>query len=286
MTTSHSTLFQHNFVLQARSKVHHWQGHGPLSIKTFRGGRAYYRTRMGHYAVESNSYLLLNEGEHYEINIDSDTEVDSFCVFFKEGFVDEVYRGITLGVGRQLDDPFSKPTNSVHFYAKSYQHHQPIISMMEQFKASIPVMGHGALWIDEQYQQLVHTLLTVHRNMSHEVNTLPGARPSTREELYRRLTIAYEYLHAYYDRNVTLDEVSAAACLSKNHLIRGFRHLFHQTPHQFVIDKRMQEALRLLLQTDHSVTDISMAIGFDHVSSFNKVFKRRTGCSPVQFRKR
>lgn len=62
MANSKFPLFQENFVLQARSKIHHWEGTGPLSIKTFRNGRAYYKTKLGHYAVESDSYLLLNEG--------------------------------------------------------------------------------------------------------------------------------------------------------------------------------------------------------------------------------
>lgn len=286
MANSKFPLFQENFVLQARSKTHHWEGTGPLSIKTFRNGRAYYKTKLGHYAVESDSYLLLNEGEHYAIAIESETEVESFCVFFRAGFADEFHREIHLGVEKILDDPFSDSKHQLHFYTKSYRHSHLITPIIENFKKSLPVLGSESLWVDEQYQILMQALVNVHLKISQEINALPGIRPATREELFRRLTLAYEYLHAYYNQNVSLEEVSRVACISKNHLIRNFRHFFQRTPHQFIIEKRILEAQRLLSQTEGSVTEISLSVGFENVSSFNKVFKQRTGFSPQVFRKK
>ncbi|MEK4519544.1 AraC family transcriptional regulator [Paenibacillus sp. FSL H8-0122] len=286
MGTSRLPLFQRNFVLQARSTTHHWEGTGPLSIKTFRNGRAYYKTNLGHYAVEEEGYLLLNEGEQYGIAIESETEVDSFCVFFKTGFAEEFHRAIHVGTEKSLDDPFSESKHPLQFHTKSYRHSHLITALIENFKNSLPVLGSENLWLDEQYQNLIQALLNVHQKMAQEINTVPGTRPATREELFRRLTVAYEYLHAYYNQNVSLEEVSKVSCLSKNHLIRSFRHFFKRTPHQFILEKRILEAQRLLAQTDSNVTEISLSIGFDNVSSFNKVFKQRTGLSPRMFRKK
>ncbi|MFC5470126.1 helix-turn-helix domain-containing protein [Cohnella suwonensis] len=286
MASTNFPMFHKNFVLQARSTTHHWDGTGPLSIKTFRNGRAYYKTTLGHYAVESDGYLLLNEGEHYAISIDSETEVESFCVFFRTGFADEFLGEMLLGVDKSLDDPFAKSKSPLHFHAKTYRHSHLLTPIIENLKMSLPVLGDENLWIDEQYQYLMQALVNVHRNISQEINVLPGTRPATREELFRRLTLAYEYLHAYYNRNVSLDEVSRVACLSKNHLIRNFHHFFKRTPHQFVIEKRILEAKRLLSQTERSVTEISLNVGFENVSSFNKVFKQRTGFAPQVFRKK
>ncbi|WP_342476361.1 AraC family transcriptional regulator [Paenibacillus sp. FSL H7-0350] len=286
MGTSTFPLFQRNFVLQARSTTHHWEGAGPLSIKTFRNGRAYYKTKLGHYAVEEEGYLLLNEGEPYGIAIESDTEVDSFCVFFKAGYAEEFLRAIHVGAEKSLDDPFSQSKHPLQFYTKSYRHSHLITPLIENFKNSLPVFGSENLWVDEQYQNLIQALLNVHQKIVQEISTVPGTRPATREELFRRLTVAYEYLHAYYNQNVSLEEVSKVACLSKNHLIRNFRHFFKRTPHQFILEKRILEAQRLLCQTENSVTEISLSVGFDNVSSFNKVFKQRTGLSPQMFRKK
>ncbi|NQX46560.1 helix-turn-helix transcriptional regulator [Paenibacillus tritici] len=286
MGNSKLPLFQKNFVLQARSTTHHWEGTGPLSIKTFRNGRAYYRTKFGHYAVEKEGYLLLNEGEQYAIAIESETEVDSFCVFFKAGFAEEFHSAIHLGAEKSLDDPFSDSRHPLQFHTKSYRHSHLMTPLIENFKNSLPVLGSEKLWVDEQYQHLMQALITVHQKISQEINTLPGRRPATREELFRRLTLAYEYLHAYYNQNVSLDEVSRVACLSKNHLIRNFRQFFNRTPHQFIIEKRILEAQRLLSQTESSVTEISLSVGFENPSSFNKVFKQRTGFSPQVFRKK
>ncbi|ASJ56483.1 hypothetical protein BP422_24715 [Brevibacillus formosus] len=62
-----------NYVLHAKSKQFYWEGDGQLSIKTFRNGRAHYKTSKGFFAVEEGRYLLLNEGE-YTISIGEDEE--------------------------------------------------------------------------------------------------------------------------------------------------------------------------------------------------------------------
>lgn len=94
-----------NHILHARSRRHYWAGAGPLSVKSFAGGKAYYRVSRGHYAVDERSYLLLNHGQHYEIEVDSETPVESFCLFFRQGFAEEVYRSLIAGSERLLDDP-------------------------------------------------------------------------------------------------------------------------------------------------------------------------------------
>ncbi|WP_339220995.1 AraC family transcriptional regulator [Paenibacillus sp. FSL H8-0332] len=260
--------------------------HWPPFLKDISEWPGLLQNKTRPYAVEREGYLLLNEGEQYAIAIESETEVDSFCVFFKTGFAEEVHRAVHLGIEKSLDDPFSETTHPLQFYTKSYRHSHLITPLIENFKNSLPVLGSENLWVDEQYQNLIHALLNVHQKISQEINTVPGTRPATREELFRRLTVAYEYLHAYYNQNVSLEEVSKVSCLSKNHLIRNFRHFFKRTPHQFILEKRMLEAQRLLAQTESSVTEISLSIGFDNVSSFNKVFKQRTGLSPRMFRKK
>src|SRR2546423_1072279 len=72
-----------------------WEGIGPLSIKSFYNGQAFYNTGRGYHAVNDLSYLILNHAQPYSITIESDTLLESFCIFFAPGFVEEVHRSLT-----------------------------------------------------------------------------------------------------------------------------------------------------------------------------------------------
>jgi AraC-like DNA-binding protein len=117
-----------------------------------------------------------------------------------------------------------------------------------------------------------------------EVNALPAARPATREELYRRLHYAKDYADAFFTTQITLDDMAQTAGLSANHLLRMFRQAFHQSPYQYIISRRLEHAQHLLRQTDQTVTDICLAVGFESLGSFSWLFRRRTGLSPLGYR--
>src|SRR5919112_1897974 len=87
------------FILHERGRRHHWEGVGLLSVKTFSHGRALYDSGPGLYSVDDSSYLILNDGQPYSITIDSERPVESFCIFFKPGFAEQVY--YTLSAKRQ-----------------------------------------------------------------------------------------------------------------------------------------------------------------------------------------
>jgi AraC-like DNA-binding protein len=89
----------------------------------------------------------------------------------------------------------------------------------------------------------------------------------------------------YADPEFTLGETAKAAGLSAAH----FSHLFHKktgvTLTCYVRSRRIEEAKRLLSETDRSITDICYACGFNSLTHFNRVFRRDAACSPSQFRR-
>jgi AraC-like DNA-binding protein len=128
-------------------------------------------------------------------------------------------------------------------------------------------------------------LLQVHQNVYREMARLPAARPATREELYRRLHRVKDYVAASFDQPITLDDIALIAGLSPNHLLRTFKQVFHQTPHQFLTAQRLEHARRLLRSTDRSVTDICLSVGFESLGSFSWLFRRHVGVSPAAYRR-
>lgn len=97
------------------------------------------------------------------------------------------------------------------------------------------------------------------------------------------LGLAKAYIHAHLDRDISLDEISQAAHLSKYHFIRLFRQHYGITPHQYVINCRINAA-RAALAKGCSTSEVALRYGFADLSHFNRRFKRIYGMTPSQYR--
>jgi AraC family transcriptional regulator len=272
------------FILHARASQYYWEGHGLLSIKTFFTDRAIYNVGDGCHAVDTTSYLILNHGQSYSITIDSQIPVESFCIFFSPGFAETVYRDCTTAIERLVDEPEAPFTDPLSFFERNYQHDNVLSPAIRYLRSNRYRQEHESGWLEEQFHILMQRLLQVHKGTCDEVAMLPAVRATTREEIYRRLYHAKDYATALFDQPLTLADIAHVACLSPNHFLRLFKQVFHQTPHQYLIEKRLEHARQLLCQTDRSVTDICFSIGFKSPGSFSWLFRQRVGISPEQYR--
>jgi AraC-like DNA-binding protein len=80
-------------------------------------------------------------------------------------------------------------------------------------------------------------------------------------------------------------DAARAAKLSPAHFHRQFKVLFRQTPMQYLQDRRLEMARRLLIGTDEPVTSVCLLVGFESLGSFSTLFHRRFNCSPNRYRK-
>jgi transcriptional regulator GlxA family with amidase domain len=102
------------------------------------------------------------------------------------------------------------------------------------------------------------------------------------DPLARVLTMMDE---RYSDR-LGIDALCDAAHYSRFHFIRTFRSRLHETPHQYLVRKRIDRARELLAASDMSVTDICFEVGFESLGSFSSLFRRVVGWSPSVYRAR
>ena len=79
-------------------------------------------------------------------------------------------------------------------------------------------------------------------------------------------------------------ELARAARLSQAHFSREFRRAFGETPHQYLLTRRLERAAALLRNTDRSVADICFTVGLRSVGSFTTSFGRAYGLSPTAYR--
>ena len=100
-----------------------------------------------------------------------------------------------------------------------------------------------------------------------------------RTNLYRRLVLAKLFIEKNYQDNINVDLIADESCFSKFHFIRLFKRIYGFTPHQYLIRVRVDKAKELLEQ-DYPVEEVCALVGFESVSSFSALFKRRNGISP------
>jgi AraC-like DNA-binding protein len=93
------------------------------------------------------------------------------------------------------------------------------------------------------------------------------------------------YINANFDKELNLDVLSHIRLTSKFHLLRLFKKYYGQTPKQYIIDKRIEQAKKLLAE-GKAVSETCFDIGFDSPCSFTTLFKSRVRLTPTEFQKR
>jgi AraC-like DNA-binding protein len=100
----------------------------------------------------------------------------------------------------------------------------------------------------------------------------------------RHLTRAKDLADARYFEPISVDDLARAAGLSKAHFSREFRRAFGESPHVYLLTRRLERAAALLRTTDHSVAEVCIAVGLQSVGSFTSSFGRTYGKSPTAYR--
>ena len=100
----------------------------------------------------------------------------------------------------------------------------------------------------------------------------------------RHLLRAKDLVDARYREPLDVAALAGAAHLSPAHFSREFRRAFGETPHQYLLTRRLERAAALLRNTDRSVADICLMVGLRSVGSFTTSFGRAFGHSPTAYR--
>ena len=105
------------------------------------------------------------------------------------------------------------------------------------------------------------------------------------EHHYAYIRQSKTFMEKYHGDKIELDEIAAAAFMSRFHYIRIFQQVYGRTPRQYLRDLRIEKA-KELLKKGHSITQVCLDVGYESLPTFSKVFKRGTGYSPKAYRER
>jgi AraC-like DNA-binding protein len=257
-----------------------------LSIKCMYGGVGRYRDDAGRdYAVDDDCYLILNRGNGYTVEKSTPTPMETFCIFFPDNLVAGVARDLTRDAGALLDEPAPAGGSAFNLIEHRHAHQGPVAGRIASIRAAAAAGGLTDVWLEEAMLELSAGLVGAQHLVRSRMARLPWARAATRRELYRRIHVARDRLHACLAEPFSLAETAREAALSPYHFLRAFRAILGVTPRSYVTAERVARARRLLEQTSLSVTEVAAEVGYESLPSFVTLFRARTGLTPARYRR-
>ena len=97
---------------------------------------------------------------------------------------------------------------------------------------------------------------------------------------------ARRYIDRHFKENISLEQLAKLSHFNKYYLVHAFSRQYGVSPINYLIDRRIEESKRLLIDTDHSLSQIANILGFSSLSYFSQSFRKFEGVSPMQYRKR
>jgi AraC-like DNA-binding protein len=256
----------------------------PLSLLCSFGGTTTYTVGQRQIAIDDTSYLVLNDGTPRTFTVEQFAPVEALQVYIRPERFAAIVHSLTTANHRLLEQPDHVCAAQFTFF----EHRSPadtiLAPLLADLRRSIRTPIFDPARLDEQLDTIVAGLLLAHHHLLCHIERLPATRAATRHEIYRRLAIARDFMHAHAAAPIRLHQIAAAAALSPHHFLRLFRQVFHETPHHYLTRIRLEHARRLLTTTDLPISAVCQEVGFSSVTSFSLLFKRHCHLTPSDYR--
>ena len=243
-------------------------------------GRQTVRLGGQSYTIGQEYFLLVNPGE--EIHLDGrPSQTTIFHANVNESAVRELFEDLrsssrTLLRGPGFDHWPMKFESCVRF---GNGHITPVLDAICK-AADLGLQD--VTWITKQLRILVELLLYDEyvRNGTASLST----RSNRSRVLVSRLKQARQYIDGHFASNIEIQALAKQVCVSHHHFIREFRKYYGETPYQYLINRRLDAATKLIRGDKKPVAEICNVVGFTTADSFYRAFRRRFKQSPTQFR--
>jgi len=189
--------------------------------------------------------------------------------FHKDLFDEKFLRRNQLSFIRNM---LEKSARGIQFSTQTIQQITPRLTILSQKQGFDSVL---------ELLSILHDL-SISRNM----HTLSDATFSNAELSYnsRRIERTIEYMNQSFQKSITLSEVSKLANMTEVSFSRFFKARTGITFMDSLLEMRLGHASRLLIDTTQSVAEVAYNCGFNNISNFNRLFKKKKGCTPKEFR--
>jgi len=157
--------------------------------------------------------------------------------------------------------------------------------LLEQLALTIVSALRDGTAEDGLYIDTLAQMMAVHLARAHSTRSRP-LRPARMEQLSSwRIRRLIEYIEQHLDGDLSLEAMAAEVDISPLYLARAFKSAVGQSPHQYVLSRRLERAKALLRNTDAPVVEVALSAGFSSQSHLSHWFLRYLGVSPAAYRR-
>jgi len=156
-----------------------------------------------------------------------------------------------------------------------------LLDIVSLYKSEAYLRQLGSVFALQNYECLL--AISLLRNVKHNHSGADSRKNPTDNNC---ITLAMDYMKDNIGNDFTLENIAQVINYSPCHFIRVFKAQTGKTPFEFLTELRIEQAKSMLLAKSYpkSITDISLTCGFNNLSHFSTLFKRKTGFTPRQFR--
>lgn len=218
------------------------------------------------YEFKANRAVALNPDQSILVTEDAPTKEYTSIIINKKFLQEVAYKAC----GR----------TEVQFIIDSYVISRRLMNFFEDFiYEAINAQSSYSLMLDSiSIQIAIQLLREINSNISNKIN---GKTYSDKPHINK----AIEFIEEYYNSNISIDDLCKVSNLSPYHFIRVFKVETGKTPHEYILDKKINEAIKIIKDKKYSLNEVAQLCGFISQSHFSTVFKKRIGASPLSYRK-
>ena len=251
-----------------------------FSIRAVYGGYQHYQVGDREYMINNDQFLVVGEGERFEHQVEQEKDASGVIVAFNPDFIKYYLYFINHTEEQILDNPFQKTEASLYFFEGSYEKSLALDQFLKKLIIEINQGKNEPLYYQNLFVEILNELAGIEESLHEKINRIPAAKKKTREELYRRLAIAKDYIDANIHQKLSLESIAQISCLSPFHFLRTFRDFYGMTPYQYILDRRLKKAHFLINSSDKDLGQVMRICGFEHSRTFQRTFQKAYGTTP------
>ncbi len=252
--------------------------HKDLEINHFLSGEGVYRVLDKEYEIREGDTFVFNHNEIHRIT--------------------HIASGIKMRILKIHFNPELLWDNSNHIFG--YDYLNIFFDRAEGFENKLPANSRKSVQIGDIIQKMYQeqskkedkykTMLKIHLLnilvlLIRHYNLNEQDKNKVHKKNYSQIIKITQYINEHFTDDIHLDDLVKMACMSKNTLMKLFKDFNGISVYSYIVSKRINFAVDMLLKEDKSITDIAYECGFNNTVSFNKMFKKITGHTPSEIKK-
>lgn len=247
----------------------HW--HDDIELIAVLSGQMLYNVNGEIITINEGEGIFVNAKQlHYGFSKER-TECDFICILFHPILLctTKMFGGKFVETVLSSGIPYLHLSPKICWQNKVLQYTREICEKKDEKTAPLCIQGNICLLWNE---------IVVHSDCASKDEKSPTARIMTLKNMIT-------YIHEHYSEKVTLARIADAGHMSKRSCGMLFQQYLNKTPIEFLVDYRLRKSIELMKNTDMTILEISVAVGFSSASYYAETFRMHFGTSPVEYRK-